>query len=430
VAKPSRARGLALPTLRTACRICSSANFKRYALACPPGNGRIKNEPAGAGLVWPFRGKVSILAHLYARCRVALAFDHMPLRLLHVVGARPNFPKLGPVLRAANGTTEQRIVHTGQHYDDALSAAFFRTLDLPEPDDWLAVGSGSHAAQTALILNRLEPVVTGFAPDWVVVYGDVNSTLAAALVASKLGVKIAHVEAGLRSGDRSMPEEINRIVTDRLANLLLAPSRDAVDALRGEGEPDEEIAFVGNVMVDSLLQALPRAALAQARQRLGLEGDYVLVTCHRPSNVDNPARLARIVETLDALARERPVVLAVHPRTRIALESVAKPIGRLRLIEPLPYLEMIDLMQHAFAVVTDSGGVQEETTMLGVPCFTLRHNTERPITISEGTNQLVAHPEALLELIPGAKRRSDLRRPEGWDGHAGERVVQAILARS
>lgn len=351
------------------------------------------------------------------------------MKLLHVVGARPNFPKLASVYRAAAaaGLTQQ-IVHTGQHYDAELSSSFFGDLSIPAPDVNLSVGSGTHGQQTARMIERLEPVIGGSGADWVLVYGDVNSTLAAALVASKLGVRLAHVEAGLRSHDRTMPEEINRIVTDRLADLLLTPSRDADAALRAEGEPEEEIAFVGNVMVDTLLHSLPAARQTRFRNQLGVDGSAVIVTLHRPSNVDSPERLRSIAAALSEVARDRPVVFPAHPRTAERLAQVGTDLPNVRRLGPVAYLCMLDLMEGAHAVITDSGGVQEETTVLGVPCLTLRENTERPITISEGTNRLVSDPATLPGLIRRARRPAVPHRPEGWDGQAGERVVQALLA--
>ena len=351
------------------------------------------------------------------------------MKLLHVVGARPNFPKLAPVYRAAESAgLDQCVVHTGQHYDDALSASFFRDLSIRPPDVNLDVGSLSHAVQVARIMERFEPVLEAFRPDWVAVYGDVNSTVAAALVAAKLGVRVAHVEAGLRSYDRRMPEEINRIVTDRLADLLLAPSRDAVETLRNEGEPEHEVVFVGNVMVDSLLFALPAARQTGFRESMDLTpGAAVVVTLHRPSNVDDPGRLAEIATALRAIAELRPVVFAAHPRTSQRLASAGIRLGRVRLLPPVRYLEMLDLVDGAGVVVTDSGGLQEETTALGVPCLTIRENTERPITITEGTNRLVPDPAELYEAALAVQRPIDPRRPEGWDGHAAERVVQALV---
>jgi len=350
------------------------------------------------------------------------------MHVIHIAGARPNFPKLAPVHRAMCAASwRQTIVHTGQHYDAALSDRFFEDLGIPEPDVNLEVGSASHAAQTARIMERLEPVIAEHRPDWVLVYGDVNSTVAAALVASKLGVRVAHVEAGLRSYDRTMPEEINRIVTDRLADLLLTPSRDASETLRREGEPDDEIAFVGNVMIDTLLRALPAARASGFRASLELSGDPIVVTLHRPSNVDAPDRLERVMSALRTLATSRPVVFPVHPRTRQRLDSAGIGVGTVRLLEPIGYLEMLDLVQSAHAVVTDSGGLQEETTALGIPCFTVRANTERPVTVSEGTNLLVPDPVDLVAHVRALDGgRPAGRIPEGWDGRAAERIVEAL----
>ena len=352
------------------------------------------------------------------------------MKILHVVGARPNFPKLAPVHRAARarGLT-QIVVHTGQHYDDAMSADFFRDLGIPEPNVNLAVGSDTHAMQTAAIMIRIEAVLVRERPDWILVYGDVNSTMAAAIVASKLGLRVAHVEAGLRSFDRTMPEEINRIVTDRLADLLLTPSRDADVQLKAEGEPDAEIAFVGNVMIDSLFFALPQARKTGFRAGLGLGEDAVVVTLHRPSNVDDPARLSLVIDALETVGRARPVIFPAHPRTRQRLADASIAPRHVRILDPVSYLEMLDLVEHAHAVVTDSGGLQEETTALGVPCFTVRPNTERPITISEGTNRLVRDPAEIPALIDGIVRSHNNRRPEGWDGRAGERIIDTLLAR-
>ncbi|AHG90019.1 UDP-N-acetylglucosamine 2-epimerase [Gemmatirosa kalamazoonensis] len=352
------------------------------------------------------------------------------MNILHVVGARPNFPKLAPVHRAAKAQgIEQLVVHTGQHYDAALSEDFFRDLGIPAPDVNLTVGSGTHAAQTARIMERIEPVLEERRPDWVVVYGDVNSTMAAAIVASKLHLRVAHVEAGLRSHDRTMPEEINRLVTDRLADLLLTPSRDADEQLLREGEPESEIAFVGNVMVDSLFYALPAARATRFRQSLGADGSHVVVTLHRPSNVDTPERLRAVVDVLAEIARERPVYFPAHPRTRERLTRFGLDAGGVRLLDPVSYFEMLDLVEGAHAVVTDSGGLQEETTALGVPCFTVRQNTERPVTITEGTNRLTPDPAPLAALVRAAKRPAVPRRPEGWDGCAGVRAVAALAAR-
>lgn len=350
------------------------------------------------------------------------------MKLLHVVGARPNFPKLAPVYRAAAAAgLTQCIVHTGQHYDDELSAGFFRELEIPTPDINLAVGSGSHAQQTARVMERIEPVLIAERPDWLVVYGDVNSTLAAAVVGSKLGVPLAHVEAGLRSHDRTMPEEINRLVTDRLADLLLTPSRDADEALRSEGEPDEEIVFIGNVMVDTLLHSLPAARRSRFAEQVGAGPSTIVVTLHRPTNVDDPARLAAIAAALREIAGDRTVVFPAHPRTAARLAEAGLDLGGVRLLPPAGYLDMVNLISVAHAVITDSGGIQEETTVLGVPCLTLRENTERPITVSEGTNQLVPDPTHLPPIVRELRRPAERPRPEGWDGRAGERAVRALL---
>jgi UDP-N-acetylglucosamine 2-epimerase (non-hydrolysing) len=352
------------------------------------------------------------------------------VRLLHVVGARPNFPKLAPVYRAGvQAGLEQLVVHTGQHYDTLLSSSFFDDLEIPPPDFNLEVGSASHAVQTARIMERFEPVLIETKPDWLVVYGDVNSTMATALVAAKLGVRIAHVEAGLRSNDRTMPEEINRIVADRLADLLLTPSRDADLTLAAEGAKPESIVFVGNVMIDSLVRSMARAERTGAAKRLGADGSHVVVTLHRPSNVDDEQRLRALAEALSVIGERRRVIFPSHPRTRQRIASFGLPMGKIDLIDSLPYFEMVDVVRTAHAVITDSGGLQEETTALGVPCFTVRDNTERPITITEGTNQLVRDPSTLPSLVVDARRSVAPRRPEGWDGHAGERIIEALRRR-
>jgi UDP-N-acetylglucosamine 2-epimerase (non-hydrolysing) len=349
------------------------------------------------------------------------------VKLLHVVGARPNFPKLAPVHRAGVAAGfEQVVVHTGQHYDDAMSDRFFRDLGISPPDINLGVGSATHAVQTSRIIERIEPVLVEQMPDWVVVYGDVNSTMAAAIVASKLELRVAHVEAGLRSFDLTMPEEINRIVTDRLARLLLTPSRDADVQLRAEGEPDDEIEFVGNVMIDSLFYALPAARASGFRDRIGVNGSAVVVTLHRPSNVDDPARISALASVLSRIALDREVVFPAHPRTRRRLEEAGLRMDRVRMLDPVGYLEMVDLVEHAFAVVTDSGGLQEETTALGIPCLTVRPNTERPITVSAGTNRLVPDPSDLPAALHEVVRPLVPPRIEGWDGQAAERIIAAL----
>lgn len=361
------------------------------------------------------------------------------MKLLHVVGARPNFMKVAPVLRAARaaGGFPQILVHTGQHYDASMSEAFFRDLELPAPDVNLEVGSGTHAEQTGRIMLGFEPVLLHHRPDWVLVYGDVNSTLAGSLVAAKLGIKVAHVEAGLRSHDRTMPEEYNRVLTDQVADLCFTPSRDADLNLLGEGLPPQRIRMVGNVMVDTLLFLLEKARGLRMPERVGLAGrPYAFVTLHRPSNVDDPAVLAELLRALEDLGERMPVLFALHPRTRQRMQDfgLAAPNGRVRLTDPLGYLETLSLVERATVVLTDSGGLQEETTVLGVPCLTARPNTERPVTISEGTNRLVASTcaaiGAALDEVLAAREADGFRpgHPEGWDGHAGERIVQELVS--
>jgi UDP-N-acetylglucosamine 2-epimerase (non-hydrolysing) len=360
----------------------------------------------------------------------------VPARILHVVGARPNFMKIAPVMAELAGDErfEQFLVHTGQHYDRVLSDVFLDELELPAPHVNLDVGSGSHAQQTAEVMARLDPVVAELRPDWVVVPGDVNSTLAAALVAVKRGARVAHLEAGLRSRDHTMPEEINRIVVDRVADLLLTPSRDADENLLAEGVDPAAIEFAGNVMIDSLVRLLPRAQerWPALRERLGVDR-FVAVTLHRPSNVDEPEAFARIAAALEEVARTTDVVFPMHPRTRARCGATLKASARLKVVEPLGYLDFLALEANAAVVVTDSGGVQEETTWLGVPCLTLRTTTERPVTVTEGTNALVPlTTDGILDavrraLADGASRAEP---PERWDGRAAERVVAAIAART
>ncbi|GLY28466.1 UDP-N-acetylglucosamine 2-epimerase (non-hydrolyzing) [Kineosporia sp. NBRC 101731] len=356
-------------------------------------------------------------------------------KLVHVTGARPNFPKAAPVLEALHGRVEQVLVHTGQHYDDRLSRVFFDELGLPEPDLDLGVGSGSHAGQTAAVMTGLEKVFLEHQPDLVVVYGDINSTLAAALVAAKLVIPVAHVEAGLRSFDMTMPEEVNRRVTDQLSDLLLVTSADAVGHLAREGVPADRIHFVGNPMIDTLLKHLDRFDEAAARATHGLEGDYLVATLHRPSNVDDPAAVERLVAVLHQVAERMPLVVPLHPRGRDRLEKAGlHASGAVKILEPLPYTSFLGLVRGASAVLTDSGGVQEEATVLGVPCLTMRPNTERPVTITHGTNRLVTPqevPAALDEVLarPGATRPAPPeQRPPLWDGAAGPRIAEAILS--
>jgi UDP-N-acetylglucosamine 2-epimerase (non-hydrolysing) len=352
--------------------------------------------------------------------------------IVHVVGARPNFMKAGPVVKAlAARGAPQLVVHTGQHYDRALSQVFFDDLGLSEPDLNLEVGSGSQARQTAALLTALEEALPPLGPAIVVVYGDVNSTLAAALVASKGSIPLAHVEAGLRSFDRTMPEEINRVVTDALADLLFVTSPEAIDNLRREGAPAARIHFVGNPMIDTLLANLARFDSEAARRAHGLEGRYAVATLHRPANVDTPAAAAALVEMLTGVAAQLPVVLPLHPRGRATLEAAGlAALPGLRVVEPLGYVEFVSLVRGAVVVVTDSGGIQEETTILGVPCLTVRPNTERPITVTHGTNRLVSPaevPTAVAEVL----ERGPIEPPKPpplWDGRAGERIA-AILDR-
>jgi UDP-N-acetylglucosamine 2-epimerase (non-hydrolysing) len=352
--------------------------------------------------------------------------------VVHVVGARPNFMKAAPVIRAlAARGVEQQVIHTGQHYDATMSDVFFADLALPDPDFNLGVGSGSHATQTAALMVALEDAFARIDPALAIVYGDVNSTIAAAIVASKTGLPLAHVEAGLRSFDDSMPEEINRRVTDLLSDLLFVTSPEGVTNLEHVGIPAGRIHFVGNPMIDTLLANLDRFDAAAMADRLGLPRRYAVATMHRPANVDEPAKAARIVAMLRGVADQVTLVLPLHPRGRPILEAAGLVADeRLRVIEPLGYLEFLSLVQGAALVVTDSGGIQEEATVLGVPCLTVRPNTERPITISHGTNRLV-EPEAVAPLV-GSILAHGLAVPESapplWDGHAGERIAAVIVA--
>lgn len=347
------------------------------------------------------------------------------MHILHVVGARPNFMKAAPVLRALQERgAQQTLVHTGQHYDGNMSGVFFTQLGMPSPDVNLGVGSGTHATQTADIMVRFEPVVLERKPDIVLVYGDVNSTIAAALVCSKSGVRVGHVEAGLRSFDRTMPEEINRLMTDQLSDFLFTPSEDGDQNLLREGIPAEKIYRVGNVMIDTLVRLLP---LAEHHNLPELRERYALVTLHRPSNVDDDRTLKAIFESLREIAEHLDLVFPVHPRTRRRIEQFGIDVSGIHLLEPLPYLEFLALEQHAVVVITDSGGIQEETSFLNVPCLTLRNNTERPVTITLGTNVLVGQDGARLrqEVLKVLDRRSGTKGAEIplWDGHAAERIA-------
>jgi UDP-N-acetylglucosamine 2-epimerase (non-hydrolysing) len=359
----------------------------------------------------------------------------MPV-VLHVVGARPNFPKIAPLVAAlARCGIRQRLVHTGQHFDERMSGIFFEELGLPRPDVWLGAGAGSHAEQTARVMVGFERALAEARPRpaLVVVPGDVNSTAAAALVAAKVGVPIAHLEAGLRSFDRSMPEEVNRVVTDHLSDLLLTPSPDADENLRREGIDGARVACVGNLMVDTLHAHLPRARALRVPAAMGLEpGRYAVATLHRPSNVDDPAALGRILSALAGIAAEVPVIFPAHPRTRerLAGPDAARAAAALRVIEPLGYVELLSLTSAAGVVLTDSGGLQEEATALGVPCLTLRDRTERPITVSEGTNEVVGTDPARIvaAALRALSEPGPPRCPALWDGHAGERAAEAVAA--
>ncbi len=356
------------------------------------------------------------------------------MHILHVVGARPNFMKVAPVLRAlsAREGTRQTLVHTGQHYDKNLSEVFFTQLEMPAPDVNLGVGSGTHARQTADIMAGLEPVLLERKPDVVVVYGDVNSTVATALVCAKLLIPVAHVEAGLRSFDRTMPEEVNRIVTDRLADILFTPSADGDENLLREGVSPKKIHRVGNVMIDTLVRMLPAAAACSATL---LPQRYALVTLHRPSNVDDAETLKGILQSLLAVSVKLEVVFPVHPRTRARIAEIGLglfgiPIDRLHLLDPVPYIEFLAMQRRATAVITDSGGIQEETTFLQVPCLTLRDNTERPITVTMGTNTLVGQDseKLVLELsaiLEGRAKRGAI--PPLWDGHTANRIADVLV---
>ena len=358
------------------------------------------------------------------------------MKILSVVGARPQFVKAAPVSRALRARYTEILVHTGQHYDAKMSHVFFDELALPRPDHYLGIGSGSHAVMTAGVMLALEPVIVDEAPDLVVTVGDVNSTMAAALVAAKLSIPVAHVEAGLRSRDRRMPEELNRLVTDQLSDLLLTTSRDADENLAAEGIAGDKVRFVGNTMIDTLETHLPRALAGSVVDDFGLTpGGYAVVTLHRPSNVDDPEGLQGLVDMLHQVAGRLPVVFPVHARTRermarFGLDAGVKERASLITCDPLGYLDFLGLMAKARLVLTDSGGIQEETTVLGVPCLTLRKNTERPVTIWEGTNTLVDpdDPSAILAAVDRTLTAPmpGLRRPELWDGHAGDRIVQVI----
>jgi UDP-N-acetylglucosamine 2-epimerase (non-hydrolysing) len=354
--------------------------------------------------------------------------------IVHVVGARPNFMKIAPLMEALRGAPDVRqvLVNTGQHYDDIMSRAFIRDLGLPTPDYDLGVGSASHAVQTAKVMIEFEQVCLKERPDLVVVVGDVNSTLAASLVAAKLLIPVAHVEAGLRSRDRTMPEEINRIVTDRIADILLPPSPDGVENLIAEGEPPAKIHLVGNIMIDSLMRHLPSATLDRISDKVPVrDGQYAVLTLHRPSNVDTEETFRRILDAVVTIAKELPVVFPVHPRTRQRLKEFGVDVAgnQIILTEPLGYIDFLSLTSHARLILTDSGGLQEESTALGIPCLTLRENTERPITVTEGTNQVVGtDTQRILDGFRKALAATGTpRKPDLWDGRTAERIARVLL---
>ncbi len=351
--------------------------------------------------------------------------------LIHIVGARPNFSKAAPVLAALDAAGgEQKVIHTGQHYDRKMSEIFFEELGLPEPDVNLGVGSGSHAAQTAALLVALEEAVPAERPERVIVYGDVNSTLAAALICAKLLIPVAHVEAGLRSFDDTMPEEVNRRVTDLLSDPLFVTAPEGETNLAAEGISGERVVFVGNPMIDTLLKHLDRFAPEPVKASLGIEAPYGVATLHRPANVDTPEAARALVGALREATARVPLVLPLHPRgRRILAEAGLDDVPSLTVVDPLSYIDFLSLVRGAAVVITDSGGIQEETTVLDVPCLTLRPNTERPITLTAGTNRLVS-PGTLGPALDGALAGAQVRPgagPPGWDGHAGERIAAVLV---
>ena len=364
------------------------------------------------------------------------------MKVINVVGARPNFMKMAPIIEAMNRHPDQiehLLVHTGQHYDQQMSKAFFDDLGMPKPDIDLGVGSGSQAEQTGKVMMAFERVCEQEQPDLVMVVGDVNSTMACTITAKKLGIRVAHVEAGLRSRDMSMPEEINRLCTDVLCDDLYTTDRIAGENLRKEGVDEEKIHFVGNVMIDTLLKHRQMAAALDLRQKWGLKpGQFATLTLHRPSNVDDKAVLQGVLEALHEIASKLPIVFPIHPRTRKMVDQFnfghffnqGEKVEGIWLTEPLGYLEFLHLNMQAGLVLTDSGGLQEETTVLGVPCITMRSNTERPITCEVGTNIMVGNrPEAILaaarQILDGKVKQGSI--PEKWDGHAAERIVEHLL---
>ena len=361
------------------------------------------------------------------------------MKIINVAGARPNFMKIAPLMEAfgAEENIEAMLVHTGQHYDERMSDLFFRQLGIPEPDINLGIGSASHAVQTAEIMKAFEPIVLEHRPDAVLVVGDVNSTIACGLVSVKLGAMLIHVEAGLRSGDRTMPEEINRLLTDSISDLLFCTEQSGVDNLRAEGVAPEKIHLVGNVMIDTLLKNKARADASTILDDLGVaEGRYAALTLHRPANVDDPAVFGKLLDAIDVIQKELPIIFPIHPRTRsnlgkLGLQQRVEAMTNLKLIEPAGYLDFLKLTSSARLVLTDSGGIQEETTILRVPCLTLRENTERPITADVGSNQIVGTDPARIvaayrQIVDGAYE--DPKIPPLWDGHAAERIASTLAA--
>ncbi|MDO4585857.1 MAG: UDP-N-acetylglucosamine 2-epimerase (non-hydrolyzing) [Planctomycetia bacterium] len=363
------------------------------------------------------------------------------MKIICVAGARPNFMKIAPLMEIfrQRSEIEPYLVHTGQHYDEKMSDLFFRELGIPKPDVNLGVGSSSHAIQTAEIMKAFEPVCLEQKPDYVLVVGDVNSTIACGLVAVKLGIKLIHVEAGLRSGDPSMPEEINRILTDSISSLLFCTEQSAVDHLLASGIPADRIHLVGNVMIDTLLKNREKADKTTALEEFGLTPQhYATMTLHRPSNVDHAETFSELLNAVDVIQKDMPIIFPIHPRTKkniekFGLKERVAQMTNLRLVEPLGYLEFLKLNANAFVVLTDSGGLQEETTILKVPCITIRENTERPVTCEVGTNQLVGTSSpAILDAYHRIQNGDFMNRniPELWDGHAAERIADVIIIRS
>ncbi len=355
------------------------------------------------------------------------------MKILGIVGARPNFVKMAPIAKEIERTAfaDFKLVHTGQHYDDSMSKVFFDELGMPKPDIWLGVGSASHSKQTARIMSKLEDVMIDEGPDLVIIVGDVNSTLAASLVCAKMGIKLAHVEAGLRSFDTDMPEEINRIIADRLSDLLFVTEKSGMTNLEKEGIRSENAYLVGNVMVDSLLNNITKAESTGIIKSLSLDGPYALMTIHRPSNVDDPMNFAKIIDILESVSSKIPVVFPLHPRTRKRMEEYGLQLDNPNIIStpPLGYLDFLNLMNESTVVLTDSGGIQEETSVLGVPCLTLRENTERPITVELGTNEIVGLDKGKIlacvrDILTGSWKKGEI--PPLWDGKASERIVQTI----